>query len=176
MNDVNNEISSEKFKDGAFQKGSGPLGAYTDDSRLELVAIDMLPFTRAELLRISSVPCNGTKRRQIVNAQYGNGGFSVFNEAIKRAIEPYLRTVDIKDYDNHFTIQGQIDEKGFMIDMTSDDSFNQKIAEGLISSLRRLPALNPATADGKTVKQKFTITFTFQQGIYRFSYRFLPVQ
>ncbi len=174
-NDVNNELSSEKFKDGVFQKGNGPIGAYTDASRMELVAIDMLPFTHAELLRISSVPCNGTKRRQIVNAQYGNGGFNVFNDAIKRAVEPFLRTVNIKDYDNHFTIQGAIDEKGFMINMNSDDSFNQKIAEGLISSLRRLPALNPATIDGKPAKQKFTITFIFEQGVYHFSYRFLPV-
>ncbi len=176
-NDVNNELSSEKFKDGAFQKGNGPLGAYTDASRLELVAIDMLPFTHAELLRISRVPCNGNgpKRRQIVNAQYGNGGFNVFNDAIKRAVEPYLRTVNIKDYDNHFTIQGAIDEKGFMVNMNSDDSFNQTIAEGLISSLRRLPALNPATIDGKPAKQKFAITFTFEQGVYHFSYRFLAV-
>ncbi|MDB5031561.1 hypothetical protein [Mucilaginibacter sp.] len=172
---TNTDIATEKYKNGAFQKGTGPLGDYNDVSRMALVPGDVLPFVKAELLHVSMVPCNGVKRKHIVNAQYAQG-FGYFSEAIKRAVEPYLKTVNIKSYENQFNITGEVNDRGFIVNMTANDAFNQSIAQGLIASLRRLPALNPATVDGKPVTQKFNITFNFGQGLYSFSYRFLQIE
>ena len=43
------------------------------------------------------------------------------------------------------------------------------------SALQSLPLLQPATADGKPIIQKFTIIFSFNAGVYRYSYKFLPI-
>ncbi|MGI4751900.1 MAG: toxin-antitoxin system YwqK family antitoxin [Janthinobacterium lividum] len=63
-------VVTENFKNGLFVKGSDPTGAYKDSSRIVLVPADYLPFTRAEKMRISTVPCNGVKRKHMVRAQY----------------------------------------------------------------------------------------------------------
>jgi hypothetical protein len=39
-----------------------------------------------------------------------------------------------------------------------------------------LPALEPATIDGKPIAQKFRITITFDNGQYSFKYIFLPIE
>ncbi len=141
---------------------------------MTLVPIDKLPFTRAEMLRISSVPCNGVKRKHIVNAQYQNG-FGAFNEEIKQLVSPYLSKVDLASYDNTIVIEGEVTASGHIGHLDTHTPFNESIAHGLIQQLNRLPPLEPATADGKPIIQKITITFTFTRGMYSFSYRLLPI-
>lgn len=171
---TNTDIISESYKNGTFEKGKGPMGEYTDAARVVLVSADKLPFTRAEFFRISSVPCNGVKRKHIVNAQYREG-FSAFNEQIKQVVTPYLSRVDLASYDNVMVVDGVINESGRITQLDTHTPFNEVIARGLIQQLNRLPPLNPATADGKPVVQKITITFTFSRGMYSFGYRLLPV-
>jgi len=171
---TNTDIISESYKNGAFQKGKGPLGDYTDAPRMVLVPTDKLPFTRAEMLRISQVPCNGVKRKHIVNAQYQNG-FAAFSEEIKQLVTPYLSKVDLASYDNTMVIEGTVTESGHIGRLETHTPFNESISRGLIQQLNRLPPLEPATADGKPIAQKLTITFTFTRGMYSFSYRLLPV-
>lgn len=171
---TNTDIISESYKNGVFQKGKAPLGEYTDAARMTLVPANKLPFTRAEMLRISAVPCNGVKRKHIVNAQYRNG-FSAFSEEIKQLITPYLSKVDLASYDNTLVIEGVVAESGNVGHLDSHTPFNESIARGLIMQLTRLPSLEPATADGKPITQKITITFNFTRGMYSFSYRLLPI-
>jgi hypothetical protein len=121
------------------------------------------------------VPCNGTKRKKIVNADY-RGGITSFSQHIADLVSDYLKTVDINSYDNQLTLEGEVNEMGSIGKLQSHNPFNNNLAQGLINNLRMLPNLEPATADGKPVKQKFAITFQFHNGIYRFNYRFLPIQ
>ncbi|WP_448700360.1 toxin-antitoxin system YwqK family antitoxin [Mucilaginibacter sp. AW1-3] len=171
---TNTDIISESYKNGVFQKGKGPLGEYTDAPRMILIPTDKLPFTRAEKLRISAVPCNGVKRKHIVNAQYQNG-LSAFSEEIKQVVSPYLGRVNLQPYDDKMVVEGEVTESGKIGRLDTNSPFNPDIARGLVQQLNRLPPLQPATADGKPITQKFTITFTFQRGMYSFSYRFLPI-
>jgi len=171
---TNAELATESFKNGAFQKGSGMGGDYKDASRILLVSEITLPFVNAEKMRISSVPCNGVKRKHIVNAQY-HDGFNSFSEEIKRLVSPYLGKVDLRPYDTEVKFNGEISDKGYVLINNHTLGLDDQIASGLERELRRLPPLEPALADGKPVPQKFTITFKFYQGMYSFSYRFLPV-
>ncbi|HTH81354.1 MAG TPA: hypothetical protein VL490_00375 [Mucilaginibacter sp.] len=174
----NNTLISEKYKNGAFQKGNGPLGAYSDAPRLELVNINMLPFTHAELVRISLVNCNGEgiKLRNAMHAQYRNGPES-FNQSIKDLVGPYFGKIDLHKYLNEvkFDIDGEINETGNIIKLNSNSPYAE-LTNGLVSLLRRLPPLIPATLNGKPVKEKITFSFTLDQGVYHFVHRMLPVE
>ena len=167
---TNTVLVKEKFKNGKFQKGSGPGGDYTDASHIYLINEADLPFLNAEKIRISSVPCNGVKRKQIVNAQYKDG-FDAFNQKLKDLVNPYLRTVDLKPYDIEVEITGEVSEKGDISKLSYTGVFDEKIASGLIRELSKLPFLEPALEDGKPVTQKIIFKFTFMSGPYRFSYR-----
>ncbi|QQL48621.1 toxin-antitoxin system YwqK family antitoxin [Mucilaginibacter ginkgonis] len=168
-------LVTESYKNGVFQKGSSPAGDYTDGSRIVLISESMLPYLKAEKFQISTTACNGTGFKKIVHAQYRNGAED-FNEAIKSAIEPYLKTVDIKSYDNQFVISGEISERGQLTKLTCNNAFNQEIANGFIRQLYHLPLLVPATANGVPVKEGFDITFTFERGFYSFRYHFQPIK
>jgi antitoxin component YwqK of YwqJK toxin-antitoxin module len=170
---TNTELVTESFKNGVFQKGDGPTGDYNDASRILLVSEIELPFANAEKLRISSVPCNGVKRKLLVNAQYRNG-FASFSEEIKRLVTPYLGKVDLRPFDTEVTFSGEVSETGDISLTNYTAGIDDKIASGLQRELRALPRLEPALADGKPIVQKFTIIFRFSQGLYSFSYRFLP--
>lgn len=171
---TNTDVATESFKNGVFQKGTSPIGMYKDASRVVLVTADYLPFTRAEMLHISSVPCNGTKRKHVVGAQYSLGSVS-FSEAIKNLVSPYLSKINLAPYVSDLTLNGEVTQYGTITKLIAENAFNDNIANGLITQLRRLPSLQPATVDGKQVTQKFNITFNFYQGSYRFSYHFLPI-
>lgn len=166
-------IVTENFKNGFFVKGSDPTGPYKDSSRIVLVPADYLPFTRAERMRISSVPCNGVKRRHLVRAQYSEGT-TAFSDAIKRIVSPYLRRFNLKTYDTNLTLTGEVNESGIITRLIPENAFADELVRGLILQLKGLPPLQPATADGKPIVQKVSITFTFYQGLYHFSYHFLP--
>jgi len=170
---TNTELVTESFKNGLFQKGDGPTGDYQDASRILLVSEMELPFVNAEKLRISSTPCNGIKRKLIVNAQY-SGGFASFSEEVKRLVTPYLSKVDLRPYETEVTFHGDVSDAGYITLTHYTQGIDDKVASGLLRELRALPHLEPALADGKAIVQKFTITFKFSKGFYSFSYRFLP--
>jgi len=150
----------------------------SDAPRLELVNINMLPFTHAELVRISLVNCNGEgiKLRNAMHAQYRNGPES-FNQSIKDLVGPYFGKIDLHKYLNEvkFDIDGEINETGNIIKLNSNSPYAE-LTNGLVSLLRRLPPLIPATLNGKPVKEKITFSFTLDQGVYHFVHRMLPVE
>lgn len=165
-------IGSESFKKGQFREGSLNNNDYNDASHLTLVSLFKLPFVNAEKMFISPVPCNGAKRKHIINAQYENG-LESFSSHISDAVKPYFSRVNLTMYgDIAFQIDGEISEKGQLVNLKSNGS---DLARGVIRELMNLPVLHPATVDGKPVKQKFTITFKIGGGFYQFNYRFSPV-
>jgi len=171
---TNATIISESYKAGVFKKGNGPMGDYTDAPKLVLVAAEKIPFVEAEKLRVSTTACNGSKIKHIVNAQYSDG-FNTFTTYIQNAVGPFLNTVNLQPYDNELLLEGEVDVSGRIVNLRTHNAFDDKIARGLIRQFNTLPDLHPAMADGKPIKQKFTVLFTFNRGSYRFTYTFLAI-
>lgn len=178
--DINESaISTEHFKKGEFKNGIIGESDYNDNSRIMLVSPYKLPFVNIEKILISAVSCNGARidspSKHIVNAQYA-GGFESLSEAIKTAVSPYLNTVDLRGMDNFISIEGEVSERGDLINLKDKDSFREDIARGIILRLNTVPRLHPASVDGKPIKQKFKIVFTIRNSSYEFTYHFLPIQ
>ena len=167
-------VVEESFKKGKFQKGSTSFQQYENASRIVLISPESIVFTKAEELRMSLVACNGTGFKHVVGAQYNNG-LSSFSIYISDLVKPVIAKYNISTYKNDLTLSGEVSEKGFINNLKPSDTFNESLARAIGLELRNLPALNPATVDGKPVKQQFTITFKFMEGVYSFTYRFLPV-
>ncbi len=165
-------LASEYFKKGKFHDGSRGGFNYTDASHIEIVSLFKLPFVNIEKILVSAVPCNGTKPKHIVGAQYENG-LSSFSSYISDAVMPYFSRVNLKGIERIIEIEGEVSEKGGLINLKSNRSDS---AMEIAMRLRNLPVLHPATVDGRPVKQKFVITFRISSGYYQFTYRFLPVQ
>ncbi len=168
-------IASEHFKKGQFHDGSIGAYEYSDVSRIALVDPSKLPFVTAERMFISPVPCNGVKRKHIVGAQYKDG-LRFFTQYISDAVSSYLSGKNLSDWDTQLDIEGEVSELGEFINLKCENSTAGDLSHGLINRLKTLPPLNPATADGKPIKQKFVISFVITKGVYRFSYRFLPIK
>ncbi|WP_242923310.1 toxin-antitoxin system YwqK family antitoxin [Pontibacter liquoris] len=166
--------ASEKFKDGKFMKGTGPIGDYTDESRIMWFNMQELPFLTAEQMAISSTPCNPAPRKLLISAQYREG-LEAYSYAIQRVADAYLSGIDLKPYESMLNIEGEIAEDGRLVNMRYKNAFNDKIATGLVRALGKLPSLEPALVNGTPTRQKFTITFKFEKGFYSFNYRFLPL-
>jgi hypothetical protein len=166
----------EYFKKGKFQSGNSPVGKYTDASRILLINSEIFPFNRTERLRASIVPCNGIKRKHLVNAQYDNG-LSSFSQFIELAITPYISNYNIRNFHDQLTITGVISVDGRIIKLIPvlPNPFSEPFTRGLINQFFKVPALQPATADGKPIEQKFSITFVFETGMYHYSYKFLAI-
>jgi hypothetical protein len=169
------EMVSEYFKKGKLQKGSSAGGNYTDTSRIVLLNEEFLPYVHAEKLRTPTVPCDGVKAKHIVRAQYANGGLSTYTELISRAVNPVVRSFDIRAIDYVLILDGEVSQTGSLQHFRVRNEFDNRITRALINALQSLPLLQPATADGKPIIQKFSITFTFNLGTFRYSYKFLPI-
>ncbi|MFD2144966.1 toxin-antitoxin system YwqK family antitoxin [Mucilaginibacter antarcticus] len=169
--DKSRELASEKFTAGVFTKGKSPVGEYTDASRLELVPNTLLQFVRAEALKVSAVGCNPVTKTGTRGVEYKHG-IPAYSNALVEAVAAYMYYIDVAHFTNKFTIEGEINEAGYITNMNCQDSFNQQISGGLINCLKQAPALEPATINGKPAKQKVSFVFTFAQGAYRFNYRF----
>jgi hypothetical protein len=168
------EIVTEKFKNGVFQKGSSPAGAYTDASRLTLVNDDMLPFVEAEKMHIGR-PCNSIKRLAKVRAQYPNGR-DAYLQYVKDVLRPVFNRIEIRDIEVQLSIDGEIAENG-VLDKLNSNSPLFDLSRRLINELRRLPAFVPATIDGKPAREKFRIDFDIhKRGLYRYSLHFLEIE
>jgi len=168
------ELAEETFKNGVFQKGKSPIGAYTDTSRITLFNLESLPYIHAEKLLTSSVPCNGMRRKHIVRAQF-KGGRQAYSQYINQLAVQAVRKFNIRNAIGKLTFDGDISEEGTIHHISSRLAFDGSLSRAIMDELYKLPALEPATADGKPVPEKFTITFTFQFGRFRFGYKFLPI-
>lgn len=170
------DLSSETFKNGAFQKGNTSMSEYTDNSRIVLISPTFFPFVSAEYLLLSRSPCDGDfiKQKNVVDASY-SGGTNSFSDHIGEVVASYLNTVDLKSYDDQLVLEGEITEQGSIAKLKAINPFNISISQGVISKLHTLPRLKPATVDGKPVKQGFSITLRIHNGMYSFNYRFLQV-
>jgi len=172
-----NTLLTENFKNGIFQKGSGMIGDYKDSSRIMLVAPDLLPFANAERMGISMINCNGTSLfKKVVNARYYNG-FNSFNTLIQDLMPDAFKNVDIRRLGfNELVFKGEIATSGKIVNLNAQSHQNDAFVSVLTRQLQKLPYLEPATVDGKPVKQNFKITFTFNEGMYQFSYSLLPIE
>lgn len=161
----------EKFKDGQFQKGTGPIGSYTDESRIMWFNATEYPFLNAEEMLVAYPPCGYNK---ITDARFSQG-FDAYSKEISQLVGRSLKGDNLKLYNSELRIEGEIAENGRLINLSYTNPFNDRIASAITRELRKLPALEPATANGKAIKQDFEIVFRFNSGGYTFSYRFLPI-
>jgi len=168
-------LVTEYYKKGQFHDGSNGSIDYTDVSHIDFSLPVKLPFMNAENMLVSPAPCNGVKPIHIVNAQYRDG-LGTFSNYIGQAVGPYFARQNIAGLESIIKIDGEISEEGNLINLKSDQSVNGPLARQIIIKLEELPALQPATANGKPIKQKFTIQFTITGGLCSFTYKFLPIK
>ncbi|QKJ30130.1 hypothetical protein HQ865_10280 [Mucilaginibacter mali] len=165
----------ESFKKGVFEKGANAMGEYTNASRIAFIGPDMLPYVTAEKMILSPTACGETKKQAIVYAFY-QGGVRAYSEEISRLISAYLSKVDLAPYNDQLEITGIVGKNGLVYNLRYTNAFNEEIARGIINQLRRLPGLQPGTADGKPMEQNITFSFTFQLSRYSFTWRVQPVK
>ena len=165
-------LATEHFKKGKFRDGSTKFADYTDASHMNLNAPLILPFVNAEELKVSPVACDGsTGRHKITNAQYPEG-HDAFNQYIKRIVEPYFSRMKLAGVEVTFDINGEISEKGDFVNLKIGNSSGIGAFRSIVVELAGMPQLQPATVDGKPVRQAFTITFTIHSGYYKYTYQF----
>lgn len=164
-------LETEKYKGGLFQKGKSPIGEYTDAPRMVVVSTDMLPFVRTEALKISAQGCNDAKPKHIVYVQYKEG-MDRYSDALTAIISTVFRYIDLRHFSNGFSIEGEVNDEGFLTNLQSYDSFNQQVSSALIYGLKQAPKLEPASIDGRKVNEKVKFNLTFGAGMYHYSYRF----
>ncbi|MGY4539757.1 hypothetical protein ACVW0P_004196 [Mucilaginibacter sp. UYNi724] len=169
------DFTAEIYNLGTFKKGNTSFNEYTDGPRMVLISPTIFLFVGAERLSFSQFGCDFTKQKKVVNASY-SGGINSFSERIGEALSAYLNTIDLKSYDEQLTIEGEVSETGNLAKLKAINPFNINISQSLMNKLRTLPRLKPATIDGKPVAEGFSISLQFQNGMYRFSYRFLPIK
>lgn len=168
-------LIKELFKKGVFEKGATAMGEYTNASRIVLVIPDFVPYVTAEKMTVSPTSCGVVKKQAVTYAQY-QGGSRAYSDEIGRLVSAYLRTVDIAPYNDQLEITGVVSKNGLVYNLRYTNAFNEDIARGIINQLRKLPGLQPGTADGKPVEQNITFSFTFQLGRYTYTWRILPVK
>jgi len=174
MTNDGSNVASESYKNGIFQKGSGPTGDYTDAPRLRWMPANNLPFTRAQALNISAMPCNGVRRKLIANAHYRKGA-GAYADEIKQLVSSYLNKIDVAANDNMIVVVGEITKSGIIEHLDAQNPSDSSIAHRLLQCLKSLPPFEPATADGKPIMQKIVIIFNFGRGSHDFSYQLLPI-
>ncbi len=180
-NTDNVATATEHFKNGVFHDGSNRMTDYYKDvSRIKFTVPLKLPLINAEKLYLSPGSCTPVQSapiqtRHIVGAQYKDG-LKVFSSYISDAVTPYLRRLNRNMINIRAEISGEVAENGTIINLDYNRSYYPDIARPLSVQLRNLPPLQPATVDGKPVKQKFTISFTISGGAFSFTYRFLDIE
>jgi len=165
-------IMTEVYKLGEFQVGRSPSGKeYKDAARMELVSQDLLPFTRAEALRLSAMPC-GSKFSNIIHPHYKDG-MDAYNSLLSDGVKDALRATDLKQFkDNSFSVVGTVDAKGRLTDLKAINSFNEIISNKLIQVLKGMPGLEPTVVNGRSVKANVQVNFIFNGGYCNFNYTF----
>jgi len=182
INDPHSPTLIEYFKKGKFIRGKNPMITYDDASHIVLINENLLPINNVERFAVAPSGCSPgpfstatykTNRHSIKSAGYFNG-MEAFTGKISEVMTG-LGNVRVDGADARIVIEGTIDEKGNIGEFVSNDKFDETISRRIISCLERLPQLIPATYDTMPAKQKFRITYVFNNYSYRFSYEFLGV-
>ncbi len=170
-------LSSEIFKNNKFIRGSGPVGVYTDNSRLSLLSSDLFPIQNAAGMLISPTACDpALSRHKVVYAVYRDGWYSL-NEDLSSAVRSFFQKIDLKIYEKTFMeINAEISDRGLLTNIKASNMFDEKISSALIKGLMQLPSFEPALIDGKPIKSNIRFTFKFENGLYSFQYRLLPIK
>jgi hypothetical protein len=169
---------TEYFKKGVFKIGMSPVGDYTDSSRIVFISPDMFPFLNAEKMHISREACDGSGHKIIVHA-HDPDGKEDFLEKINFALKPFIKKINISRLSGQIYIEGEVNEKGALVNLHStmpDVGAIGDITRNLILGLYDVPLLQPATVDNNPVTEKFSIIFTFVNGIYKIHYKFFPIK
>jgi hypothetical protein len=169
------DVVEEYFKKGIFHDGKSPIGKYTNASHILLINPDeTFPYTRAEKFLIATVRCDAVRRKHIVNAQYENGRSS-FSGLMMNAIGPAISRLNRSILSGKLILQGEVAEDGRITNLKPLNAFDDNIVHAIVYAFHNVPSLNPATADGKPIRQNFRITISFENGRVGFGYRFLPI-
>ncbi|SKB37697.1 toxin-antitoxin system YwqK family antitoxin [Daejeonella lutea] len=170
-------LVSETFKNGSFVKGSGPIGNYTDESRIVLAGNNLTPITKAGLLMPSPRACGAAaSRKKTVLAVYKDGNMA-FMEAVKTEIQPVFAKVDLNMYPyKTFQIKAGIDSKGKLTSFHYVDGWEDRQASALIQALSRLPYLEPTLVDGQPVASEISFNFKIDRNLYTYSFRITPIK
>lgn len=180
-------INTEIFKDGLFVKGVSITGNYKNASRIVLVPTAVLPFLQAENLAISSYPCNANTT--IFTEKIKKNDDNVYLDAHYEENEYDFRRELYQSIKNQFNKDGNFYYGSFEANVTAEvDEYGKFInvktkgvialtEHGFTSAFSHLPILKPATINGKPVKQKFTLTYSFDVNTYRpkIDFKFLPL-
>ena len=165
------ELASERFKLGVFQKGKNQAGEYKDVSRILLVsAEDLLPFIKAERFWVSSEPCHAAPKKIAISAHYAKGP-QAFGAEISERLTPVLNGLKLVSFNEPIALRGKVLTDGRLVFDATD-----KITARVKSGLMGLPLLEPAWLDGKRVEQEIVIEISYNTSVYRFRYWFLPVE
>ena len=165
------ELASERFKLGVFQKGKNLSGDYKDASRILLVsAEDLLPFIKAEHFWVSREPCHAAPKKIFISDHYAKGT-QPFGEELAVHLTPVLNGLKLVSFNEPIELRGKVLTDGRLVFDATD-----KTAASLKSGLMGLPLLEPARLDWKKVEQEIVIEISYNMSVYRFRYRFLPLE
>jgi hypothetical protein len=117
---------------------------------------------------------DSTTARRVTRAQFHNGRYA-FDEALRQILTPYFTKTGMARYrgSGWLTLTGKVTEQGNIINLVADNEYNSEFVSGLVNRLSLLPALQPATINGKPIKERFMIAINFETGYYSFQYHFL---
>jgi len=164
-------IASEKYSKGIFKKDKTAKGNYSS-SRILLVTEDMLPFVKAERLSFSSTGCNPPVSGEGIHYAHYLGSAEGYEHAINAIMAETIRHYDISHMIKGFQIEGEINDQGFLTQLTSYDAYEPHLANAIINGLKQAPKLVPASMGGHKVNQKIRFSFSFGDGRYYYYYRF----
>lgn len=166
-------LGTERFKLGEFVKGSNAMGEYTDSSHILLASYDLLPFTKAEKMWMSSTPCHGIQPAIAINAQPPNGPEQFMNWVAER-LGPILNSVQPNSINEPIELKGKVVKDGRIV-FENTEGNDRKLISALTAGLSGVGNFSPARLDGKVVDQEMTIIIKYNSSVYSFSYKLLPV-
>ncbi|RFZ95293.1 hypothetical protein D0C36_07125 [Mucilaginibacter conchicola] len=165
-------VNTEYYKNGAFQSGHSLIKEYTDSTRLALVTTNMFKFVQAERFLISTADCDGNKTEEYSDAHYSSRMDFPFSTYLSNSINNALSGLDITAFDGRVIIEGEFGKDGAVKNLRTRETISEVVTEAVKKQIRQLPALVPATINGKPAKQKFSVTILMSNRTYRFSYQF----
>lgn len=169
-------FATEYFEHGKFQDGTSDYSRYSGKTLITLV-YTYFTFKNAENMVPSFQVCpealgdDASGQHMAANAHFAHGS-DTFMEDLQRAVSTYFNSITyLRDNSRNFKIEGEISPEGKFSNMHS----GAEMGRGILYQLKLLPALTPATIDGKPVAQKFVMSFIFKDGFYSFNYNLLPL-
>ncbi|HEY8928947.1 MAG TPA: hypothetical protein VIM55_07135 [Mucilaginibacter sp.] len=166
-------FGSEYFKKSKFVDGENSLGKYTDAPHIDLTVNINLPFIAAEKILVAP-PCgSGPANHTFIDAHY-YAGMSAFYSLLRDHLKEYLNHGYLENKEGTFEIMGDVTPGGNIDNLRkTGGSFSTEIVTYVSRVIQRMPRLEPATLDGKTVTQSFKIKFNIERTIFSFEIRFI---